>query len=236
MSSRLRVQRYIAFLRARLSPEGVLGLHLTIGSVALIGSAWLFGGVAEDLITGDPLTIVDALISEWFRSHATPSSTVRMELVSSAASAAAVLGLSAAASIVMLWKRRWYALLALVLVVPGGIFLNLMLKIAFARARPGWGSVDLFGYSFPSGHTMMATLLYGALGVFFVVAVKSWWSRAITAALVLTLICAVGFSRIYLGAHYFSDVVAAFAAGAAWLAICLTAVETLRRRRKKAFP
>lgn len=174
MSSRLRVQRYIAFLRARLSPEGVLGLHLTIGSVALIGSAWLFGGVAEDLITGDPLTIVDALISEWFRSHATPSSTVRMELVSSAASAAAVLGLSAAASIVMLWKRRWYALLALVLVVPGGIFLNLMLKIAFARARPGWGSVDLFGYSFPSGHTMMATLLYGALGVFFVVAVKSW--------------------------------------------------------------
>ena len=78
---------------------------------------------------------------------------------------------------------------------------------------------------------MTATLFYGLLGVFFVFGVKSWWWRAISVALAFTIVGAVGFSRIYLGAHYFSDVVAAVAAGAAWLAICLTAVETLRRHR-----
>ena len=154
-----------------------------------------------------------------------------MALVSSFSSTAAVLGSCMAAASVLLWKRWWYGLLALALVVPGGVLLNLALKMAFARARPGWGDIDLFGYSFPSGHTMTATLLYGLLGVFFVLVVKSWWWDAIAVALVFMIICAVGFSRIYLGAHYFSDVVAAFAAGTAWLAICLTAVETLRRHR-----
>lgn len=222
-------ERRIAFLRARFSVEGVFGLHLTMGAVAFIGSAWLFGGVAEDLITGDPLTIVDVFISEWFRTHATPSSTARMELVSSLSSTAVVLGSCIAAASVLLWRRWWYGLLALALVVPGGVLLNLALKIAFARVRPGWGDVALFGYSFPSGHTMTATLLYGLLGVFFVLVVKSWTWRAFAVAVVFMIICAVGFSRIYLGAHYFSDVVAAFAAGTAWLAICLTGVETLRR-------
>ena len=154
-----------------------------------------------------------------------------MALVSSIASTGAVLGLCFAAATFLAWKRRGYELLALVLVVPGGLLLNLLLKIAFSRARPAWGDVDLIGYSFPSGHTMTATLFYGLLGVFFVLGVKSWWWRTIAAALAFTIICAVGFSRIYLGAHYFSDVVAAVAAGAAWLAICLTAVETLKRHR-----
>lgn len=227
-----RFERQIAFLRERLSPEGLFGLHLTIGGVVLIGAAWLFGGIAEDLITGDPLTVVDVIISDWFRTYATPSFTAKMTFVSAFASMPAVLGSCIAISIVLLWKRLWYWLLALALVVPGGVLLNLMLKLAFARARPGWG--DLLGYSFPSGHTMTATLLYGLLGVLvFLLPARSWYYHAATIVLVFSIICAVGFSRIYLGAHYFSDVVAAFAAGMAWLAICVTSVETLRRHRHR---
>ena len=230
--NRERFERQSAFLKARFFPEGLFGLHLTIGSVTLIGSAWLFGGIAEDLLTGDPLTIVDAIISEWFRIHATPSFAARMVFISSLTSTAAVLSLCVLAAVVLIWKRWWYGLLALALVVPGGVLLNLGPKTAFARARPGWGDVDLLDFGFPSGHTMTATLLYGLFGVFFVLSTKSWWWRAIAVALAFIVICAVGFSRIYLGAHYFSDVVAAFAAGAAWLAICVTGVETLRRRRQ----
>ena len=232
MTSRPRFRRLIAYLRARISSEGLFGLHLTIGSAALIGSAWLFGGIAEDLINNDPLMFVDAIISEWFRIYATPSVTAKMVLVSSLASTPAVSGLWIFLSAFLLSKRRWYEILALALVVPGGALLNLALKIAFARARPEWGDVDLIGYSFPSGHTMTATLLYGLIGVYFVLRVDSWRWRAMAIALTFMIICAVGFSRIYLGAHYFSDVIAAFAAGAAWLAICLTAVETLRRHRR----
>ena len=235
MTLRQRFEWLIVFLRARFSSEGLFGLHLTIGGAALIGSARLFGGVAEDLITNDPLTFLDVIISEWFRIHATPSITAKMVLVSSIASTAAVLGLCIFLTAFLLWKRRRYEILALALVVPGGVLLNWALKMAFARARPEWGDVDLIGYSFPSGHAMTATLVYGLLGVFFVLRVRSWPWRTAAVAFAFTLVCAVGFSRIYLGAHYFSDVVAAAAAGAAWLAICLTAVETLRRHRNRSF-
>ena len=146
MTLRPRLARLIAFLGARLSSEGLFGLHLTIGGAVLIGSAWLFGGVAEDLITKDPLTFVDVLISEWFRTSATPSITAKMALISSIASTGAVLGLCIAASAFLAWKRRWYELLALVLVVPGGLLLNLLLKMAFARGRPAWGDVDALFY------------------------------------------------------------------------------------------
>ncbi len=63
---RRRFPVQLEFLQARLSPEGYLGLHLTIGTLVLIGAAWLFGGIAEDVVTGDPLTIVAKQLAVWF--------------------------------------------------------------------------------------------------------------------------------------------------------------------------
>jgi len=135
--------------------------------------------------------------------------------------------------LVLWWKHRLYRLLALVLVLPGGMILGFLLKITFHRERPSFEDSFLIfnGYSFPSGHTMAAKLLYGLLAVFAVIALKAWHWRvgAVLGALVLAL--AVGFSRVYLGAHYLSDVLGAAAAGFAWLVLCLTAVDTLRRKR-----
>jgi undecaprenyl-diphosphatase len=146
--------RLFLFLQARLAPTGLFGLHFTIGVTLLIGAAWLFGGVAEDLITGDPLVF----ISEWFRSHATPRFTQGMHYVSALASTSAVIILSSIMAFVLLWKRLWYWLSGMVVVVAGGIILNLLLKALFDRARPGWADVALADAGFPSGHTMMAGL------------------------------------------------------------------------------
>jgi undecaprenyl-diphosphatase len=129
--------------------------------------------------------------------------------------------------------RIW--LLRLMLAVFGGMLLNALLKQVFMRARPGFENplLVLTSYSFPSGHTMMATVFYGALCALVVAKVRDWRARGLAVVVSAGLILLVGFSRIYLGVHYLSDVMAAIAEGLAWLAFCLIAVEELGRRRQK---
>lgn len=228
-----RFPRQFSFVLARLSPEGLFGLYLTIGAAVLVGATWLFGGISEDLITGDPLVMVDALISEWFRSHPYPQFTMGMQFATALGSTATVGILSAFMGCILLSKRLWYWLLALVLSVAGGMLLNIVLKDLFNRARPGWADplMALTDPGFPSGHTMMATIIYGFMAIYLTLRIRSWLWRCLIAALTILLVFMVAFSRMYLGAHYLSDVLAAIAAGTAWLALCLTAVETLRRHR-----
>ncbi len=199
----------------------------------MAGAAWLFGGISEDLITGDPLILVDELISEWLRSHPTPRLAMGMHFVSALASTATVSIMFALMGGVLLWKRHWYWLLGLMSAVAGGMLLNVMLKNLFGRARPGWADplMALADSSFPSGHTMMATIIYGFLATWLVLINGSKPWRFLIATITILLVFLVALSRMYLGAHYFSDVLAAMAAGIAWLALCLTAVETLRRHR-----
>jgi len=162
---RRRFAPQLGFFLARLSPRGYLGLHLTAGVLLLIGASWLFGGIAEDVVAGDPLTVFDKDIAEWFHAHRTPGVTRAMQLVSGLGSTAWVTGVAVVTAFI-LWRRRcWYQLLALALVLPGGMVLSVLLKIAFHRHRPSFSdSVQtLQGFSFPSGHTMAATLLCGLL-------------------------------------------------------------------------
>lgn len=223
----------IQFLQDRLSPQGYLGLHLTIGALVLIGAAWLFGGIAEDIVHGDPLTIVDKQVAIWFYNHATPALNKAMMVITSLGSTPVISAITLLTLALLLWRRYWYQALALLLTVPGGMLLNVLLKSAFARQRPDFENpiAALTSYSFPSGHTMAATLLYGVLAVFAVWEIRAWRWRVLVILVAWLIILLVGFTRIYLGTHYLSDVFGGIAAGLAWLALCLTAVDTLRRRR-----
>ena len=220
----------------RFSPQGYLGLHLMMGILLLIGASWLFGGIAEDVVTGDPLTVTDKHVAEWFHQRTTPGLMAAMLVITDFASPLWVTCVAVVTGLVLWWKRCWYRLLALVLVIPGGMALLPLLKMAFHRHRPSFeDAFSIFqGYSFPSGHTMAATLLYGLLAVFAVLAFDTWRQRtwAVLGAFVMVLL--VGFSRVYLGAHYLSDVLGAVAAGLAWLVLSLTAVDALRRSRGRS--
>ncbi|MEP6707762.1 MAG: phosphatase PAP2 family protein, partial [Pyrinomonadaceae bacterium] len=127
-------------------------------------------------------------------------------------------------------ERRWA--LTIALSEFGGMLLNVILKNVFHRARPHFDDpiLTLTSYGFPSGHTMMATCLYGALGAFAVWKLKAWRWRVLAILAASFMILLVGFSRIYLGAHYLSDVLGAMAEGLVWLAFCLTAVSMIRHR------
>lgn len=231
---RNRFASQIAFLQARLSPAEFLGLDLTIGAIILIGAVWIFGGIAEDVVSGDPLTVVDAEIALWLHLHATPTLTDAMKSITLLASWPVVTGICLFMATYFVWKRSHYRLLALTLTIPVGMLLNALLKLAFHRSRPTWDDPILMieNFSFPSGHAMMATLLYGFLAAFGVRKAQAWRRRVLTVLAAGMLIVLIGFSRLYLGVHYLSDVLAGMAAGSAWLALCLTVVGTLRRHRE----
>ena len=118
------------------------------------------------------------------------------------------------------------------LAVPLGMLLNVLLKNIFQRARPSFEHplLTLTTYSFPSGHAAAATLLYGVLGAYLVCTCKGW-RRALAGCLAVAMVALVGLSRIYLGAHYLSDVAAAVASSVGWLAIVFTSVATWRKRQ-----
>jgi undecaprenyl-diphosphatase len=109
------------------------------------------------------------------------------------------------------------------------------LKLVFYRPRPHFDDpiLSLTGYSFPSGHTMAATVLYGVLAVLLVTKVKRQRSKVLIGLAASLLIVLVGFSRMYLGAHYLSDVLGAIAEGLAWMSLCLTAIYSVWRQRNK---
>lgn len=223
------------FLRARLSREGYLGLRLTLGVLFLCAATWLFAALAEDVTHGDPLAVTDARFSGWLHAHATHPLTTVMLLITNLHSTLGVTVMTLGVSIV-LWRHRLrHWVFTFLLTVFGGMLLNVLLKSIFQRARPHFADpiLTLNSPSFPSGHTMTATVFYGTLCAIVISRVQDWKCRALWVMVALVLIGLVGFSRIYLGVHYLSDVLGAVAEGVAWLALCLTATDTLRRRSRK---
>lgn len=221
------------FVRARLDPDSYLGLQLTLGAVVLVCASWMFGGIAEDVLTAAPLIRVDADLALWLHRHASPELTRFMLAVSSWNSTLAIGCYAALVAVALAWRRAWYWLATLVAAVPVGMLINVMMKLAFHRARPSFDDpiVTLTTYSFPSGHVAATTLFYGFLLALLASGTRAWAARLGLGLVALAMIVLVALSRMYLGAHYLSDVLAAFAEGVAWLTLCVVGIHTYSRHR-----
>ncbi|HMC16985.1 MAG TPA: phosphatase PAP2 family protein [Albitalea sp.] len=215
-------------------------VHVALGAAIIIAGAWLFGGVAPEWLNAKAIASLDLKSAKWLHEHAGPTLTAFMVWVSAVHGTAGILVLAAGAGAI-LWRRHDRdALLRLALAVPGGLLLNVAVKEAVHRARPHYFESPvqtLTSFSFPSGHTAGSVFFYGFL---------AWWLsrlqpspalRAAVLASAFALVALVATSRIVLGAHYLSDVLAAAVEGCAWLAICLSApppgpwVDPLSRQR-----
>ena len=207
-----------------------MGLQLTLSALALVGAGWLFGGIAEDVVSGDRLTVVDVLVADWLHAHATPVLTGFLTIMTHAHGPTAIIAFTVVAAAFLIARRDGYWLAALIVVVPVGMLVNVMMKHAFHRTRPHFDDplLVLTTFSFPSGHVAGATLLYGVLAAYLCARASEWRRRLVIVLLALVAVVTVAFSRLYLGVHYLSDVVAAFAEGLAWLILCLTALATWR--------
>jgi membrane protein DedA with SNARE-associated domain/membrane-associated phospholipid phosphatase len=233
---RTRYDVQLRWLLRRLTPGQYLGLHLTVGLLAAAGGLWAFGELAEDLLTGDPIVRFDLVLADYLHSLATPPLTTFFLVVTAFGSIEAVvlLGLGVAAFLAL--RRRWLFLGSWLAAVAGSAVLNQLLKGLFARPRPFFEHPLLIesSYSFPSGHAMESFVVYGMLAYFAVLALRTWKARVAAAFGAALLVMLIGFSRMYLGVHYFSDVLAGYAAGGVWLSALITGAETIRRGKKES--
>lgn len=208
---------------------------LALVALLCLGAIGVFVDLAEDVQTADHITVMDLQWANWLHAHATPALTQVMVAVSTLHGVVSMSVLTIVLAVFLKWRRRHDWLLGLILVVPGGMVLNTFFKFVFARARPHFIDpiVTLTSYSFPSGHVAGSTLFYGFVAALLISRTPSTLRRVAVVIGALLMIILVAASRMYLGAHFFSDVFAAFFESVAWLGICLVGLHLLRVRKAK---
>jgi undecaprenyl-diphosphatase len=227
-----RHPRARSFVAARFARGEYLGLHLTIGLATSLAGLWLFAAITEDVIHHDPLTQFDVMLLDWLHAHATPAGYTIFSAISFLGSSVVMTVLGLGVALRLSVRRRWIVLGGWVAAFAGGGLLNQILKLTIQRPRPPYAAQFLqhFSWSFPSGHAMASLIGYGMLA--YLLMVHGTNRRSMQTAIVLgaaLLIVAIGASRLYLGVHYFSDVVGGYAAGVLWLAACVSGLEVARR-------
>ncbi|MBV9656876.1 MAG: phosphatase PAP2 family protein [Verrucomicrobia bacterium] len=217
------------------TPDSYLGLHLIVGLGLALGAVALFTELAETVVERGRLTRFDLAFAQALREHATPARVVFFQTITWFGNVGTLVAIGVVVAIVLLRRGQRLCFYGWVAALLGDGWLNTALKHAFHRLRPSLPNpfVTETGWSFPSGHAMGALVTYGMLAYLLVVALPAE-RRGVRRGVVLgavVLVVLIGFSRIYLTVHYFSDVLAGYAAGALWLLVCLTGVELARRHR-----
>ncbi len=222
-----------SFLRARLARDHHLGLPLTTGILAVLSACALFALVAAHALSPGALVELDQQIADRLHARATDGLTQAMLAYTHLHGTIGVLAMSAVLAFFLLRRHANVWLLTLVVTVPGGMLFNYWLKFQFQRIRPRFDQpiLVLDSYSFPSGHTIGATLFYCVLAGWLASLPGNQARRPaiIAMAIILTLLTAL--SRLYLGAHFFSDVLAAMLEGLAWFALWATIIFTVQRHQ-----
>ena len=219
----------------------IRGFHAAVGAFLLIGlgviaaTVALFTALAALVDTGVTQHFDDAILL-WLNAHATPDLDVVALELTSLGSTTVVWMILLIASAFFWATRHHYSVLLLWVGMIGGAILNLQLKSEFGRPRPHlfpWRTTQVGHSSFPSGHAMTAVVLYATLAYLIGRLEPTRLQRRLTLLITVLVILLIGVSRLYLGVHYPSDVLAGFVVGVAWATVCALGVEALRYFRPR---
>jgi undecaprenyl-diphosphatase len=191
---------------------------------------WIFAAVTEDVVSDYSLERFDLVLSQWFRAHATHFGDFVFDTVTQFGSASVVTILVLGVAAILVIRRQWIVLTGWLAAAAGSGALSVALKLLIQRPRPAVATVHLGSWSFPSGHAMASLITYGMLAYLLLQRTPRPGPRLAILSAAALLIAAIGFSRLYLGLHYFSDVVGGYAAGTVWLTACVSGLEIVRRR------
>jgi membrane-associated phospholipid phosphatase len=192
---------------------------LTLFAAILLIAAWAFFEVIEDMVWGDPFAWPDTLTLSWLHSLRTPALDRLMIGITELGDTPVVIAMALTVGLWLLHKRAFHTLIYWLLAIGGGSLINSAIKLGMHRARPGdlhYSGVSVF--SFPSGHSTTNALLYGFLIIIMIRQLPWRWRIPLTTVLIL-FVGLIAFSRLYLGAHWLSDVAGGLFFGSGWLAL-----------------
>ena len=233
------VQRYgVHRETSRFAPLTYLVAYLALGFGLIIGAASLFAEIAEHLGDGRKLGQLDQLFSDTIRSTAPIGALKVFAVLTHFGDTVTLTSLCIAGTLWLLRQRQRALCLAWVLAFVGNALLNWTVKNIFERTRPVHDNALSFadGWSFPSGHASGSVVAYGMLAYLLVRLLPPRFASAHlpVVALAAALAFTTGSSRVLLQVHFASDVLAGFASGSAWLAVCIGALELWRYRQRKS--
>jgi len=213
-----------ATLAARLDPAAATGLALTVALVVIVVGGVVLGTLAY-LVRADPdLLRVDNGVANWGHGHATPGSTDLLDAVTNLGEPMVVAALAAVLALVetVRTRSRWVVPFLLVVVAGNGILTTTIKNLA-DRVRPELNPIaETLGPSFPSGHSSWSAAFFAAAALLLGRG-RGRGARAAIAGVAAGLALTVAGSRVLLGVHWLSDVIAGVALGSAWFAICAVA-------------
>lgn len=225
------------WLAPRLDPAERYGLRLTLFVVGFVLVAVPFGWLLAQIEQDGSVSRLDTTVAADLHGWARRSSAV-VEGLRAVTNLGAPWWLWAMTlpAVAFVWHRDRHRLaIFLAVTTLGGGLLNSVVKLAVDRPRPSFADpiTTAAGKSFPSGHAMSSTVVYGALLVVFLPVAVRRGRRLATVALaaVVALVAAICFSRLALGVHYVSDVLGGVALGLAWLCLSVAAFSTWREDR-----
>lgn len=212
-----------------------LALDLFAGFAMVLAALSVFLAVADETGLDEDLGRFDDRLAGELRVRAQPQTLRLFAALTRLGDVATVTVLCIVVAAVLLWRERRGLAACWIAAVAGNGLLNRALKALFERSRPlhehGWLVEQ--GWSFPSGHASGATAAYGMLAYLLIRHTPPRWHLPLALSAIATILL-VGYSRIVLQVHYFSDVLAGFASGGAWLIVCIAAAELLLARQDMA--
>ena len=217
---------------------GIVGIFLVAGVVVATLGAYGFAKLAKIVQKGYTQQY-DVAILQWIHARQTPGLTVLMREMTYLGTGSVVITVVGVTTLFLWHTEHKHSARLLLASTIGGIVLNNSLKLLFHRERPGvfeWGTT-VASSSFPSGHAMSATVVYGTVAYLVARLQQHLWARLLTLGGAFVLILFICFTRLYLGVHYPSDVIGGIVVGLAWAGFCMATLEAslvLARRRAPA--
>ncbi len=209
-----------------------LGLGVGLGFALIVGAAMLFAFVAEEVVDGGATQRIDQAFMDAVQRGASDSTRTVFVAITRLGDPPTLAALCVLGAVLLWWRRERVLAIAFVAAIGGNALLNPALKRVFERVRPldAQGLPSAEGWSFPSGHSSGSLVAYGMLAyVLLRTLPRAWHLPAVLAASAVAF--SVGASRVFVQAHFASDVVAGFASGSAWLVACIVSAELARGRQ-----